>query len=348
MGHVSGVHAIRACACACACCCCMLLLLHVVVVVVGVVVVVVVVVRLVRLVRLCVCKCASAWPCVCAPMDDECAHARGARRMPCAECISTNGTATPTATTSCCSTRRSAHSAPCTAQPLPRSHRAAAPTAQPLAPPPPLIRASTLRRRPSASPPLRLSATLIPSDVARHGSFLSYLDLDMAFDGASFVDTRSWTDTFGHGAQPEEHDAVRQCASSQRAAWRPRDSSLRRSHPSSRARSRPLLDAALTAVARRVWQLLAKEAANFMEVLCGGDASNGVPQVARSEVSLPTTLRMAAAQPQPTLPRLLRVLVLLRSISGRHPNSQALSRHCAPTRHLTPARSSPSATRTLF
>jgi len=84
---------------------------------------------------------------------------------------------------------------------------------------------------------------------SQHGSFLSYLDLDMAFDGASFVDTRSWTDTFGHGAQPEEHDA-----------------------------------------------LLAKEAANFMEVLCGGDASNGVPQVARSEVDKRTSPELAGVK----------------------------------------------------
>lgn len=106
------------------------------------------------------------------------------------------------------------------------------------------------------------------------GSFLSYLDLDMAFDDATFVD--AWA---AEGALEGAAEA---------AAARPEEGAAGGTVLSAeRGGRRGLYDAAdgpPPAATESYDRLLLRESVNFMEVLAGGDTTNGVPMVAKATV----------------------------------------------------------------
>ena len=111
---------------------------------------------------------------------------------------------------------------------------------------------------------------LTEEDGTRLQSFLSYLDLDMAFDEKTFVDT--WAS--GYDTSNRSESSTEENLGNER---------VRRSSSSSSS------DVKQQARKERHDKLLARENANFMEVLAGGDSSNGVPQIAKVAVEAQDT-----------------------------------------------------------
>lgn len=94
------------------------------------------------------------------------------------------------------------------------------------------------------------------TEARRHGCLLGYLDLDMAFDQATFVD-------------PAKAASVKAAVEEEEEVEGEEDES-----------------AAESSISDLEWdRLLLREAVNFMEVLAGGDASSGVPAVAQAAVA---------------------------------------------------------------
>ena len=105
---------------------------------------------------------------------------------------------------------------------------------------------------------------LTEEEGSRLRSFLSYLDLDMAFDDETFVDTWKATGAAAGDESPKEAAT---------AAAADGDDDGEGDKEEAHKKRRKAHD-----------DLLLRESVNFMEVLAGGDSSNGVPQIARAVV----------------------------------------------------------------
>jgi len=103
------------------------------------------------------------------------------------------------------------------------------------------------------------NVVLLPEEEGqRLNSFLCYLDLDMSFDDETFVDI-----------------------------WAPKEATNSNNCEKSNGDASPTTTGLSQKTAHDA--LLARENANFMEVLAGGDSSNGVPQIARTVVDSQTS-----------------------------------------------------------
>jgi hypothetical protein len=111
---------------------------------------------------------------------------------------------------------------------------------------------------------------LTEEEGSRLRSFLSYLDLDMAFDDETFVDTWKATAAAAGDESPEDAAAAAAAAAADGDDGGEGDKEEAEEAHMKRRKAHD--------------DLLLRESVNFIEVLAGGDSSNGVPQIARAVV----------------------------------------------------------------